>query len=135
MRTARSLTVCRSGSICPGECVSHPPAMDAPPCMLTLPRTPPIMRAFLPYRSPCHTCPPRTCTHPPRPCMPALWTESQTPVKISPCPNFVAGGNKRISVFCSLSELLRDRFTLTYRSRSFLTTIGHDLSPILSIDV
>ena len=24
---------------------------------------------------------------------PPLWTESQTPVKILPCPNFVAGGN------------------------------------------
>ena len=40
-----------------------------------------------------HQAPPGPGT-PPGSRPPSLWTESQTPVKISPCPNFVAGGNK-----------------------------------------
>ena len=33
--------------------------------------------------------------HPPD-LAPPLWTESQTPLNIQPCPNFVAGGNKEL---------------------------------------
>ena len=100
MRTARSLTVCQSRSICrgaggswSGACHAHPPAMHAPP-----PHTPPTMHDPPAMHAPHHTHPPAMhapqATHAPPsthaplshagpPAMHApLWTESQTPVKI-----------------------------------------------------
>ena len=45
-----------------------------------------------------HWAPPQDATPqeqtPPGPGPSPVWTESQTPVKTLPCPNFVAGGNK-----------------------------------------
>ena len=102
-------------------CHTHPPAMHAPlfntcplPCIphphhaCHLPHTPP-MHAPLPHMASHHTCPPVTrppchaspplprmsplpCMHlPPPHCGQNSW---QTLLKIFPCSNFVAGGNK-----------------------------------------
>ena len=106
MRTAHSLIVSLylvvTQACLPSPCMSpfttHAPLATHPPLQ---PHMPPGN----------HACPPATThaplatTHAPRqPCtpgnhipqqqlrMPPLWTESHTPVKTQPCPNFVAGG-------------------------------------------
>ena len=76
MRTARSLTVCRSRSIWGGACMAcMPPTCHA---------CPPTMHAPLPHTPPCHACPP--ITHAPLPCTPPCHArppsvDRHTPVK------------------------------------------------------
>ena len=103
MRTARSLTV--SCSICcsmHAPCHACPPAMHAPlPRMPPCHACPPAMHVSLATHTPCHACStamyaPLPHTHPPpchawSPCGQNSW---HTLLKILPCPNFVAGGNK-----------------------------------------
>ena len=60
--------------------------------------------------------------HPPGPGTPPLWTESQTPVKTLPCPNFVAGGKKPITV--SLLCMKCVKFWITYLFYPFVVEIN-----------
>ena len=57
-------------------------------------RTPPGPGATTPPQTCCKACWDITCNA----CWDSIppWTESQTPVKTLPCPNFVAGGNKAV---------------------------------------
>ena len=114
MRAARSLTVCRSRSICRGVCMScMPPSHTCPqPCMppTPRPRTPLPCMAPQSCMPPSHTCPPGHAS--PEPCMPpgyACQPGHATPPPGYAClpvdgitnacknitfANFVAGGNR-----------------------------------------
>ena len=85
MRTARS-------SSRPGGSPPAPPGADTSlPDQTPWEQTPPGSR-YPPPRAdtPWEQTPPRADT--PKEQTPPLLTESQTPMKILPCPNFVAGG-------------------------------------------
>ena len=88
IRTARSLTVARS------ICHAGPPAMHAPCHAHPLPCMPPSMHAPPAMHAPHHTHT-TLATHAPLPCLPPCGQNSwHMLLKIIPCPNFVAGGNK-----------------------------------------
>ena len=111
MRTTRSLIVSRHIPRMPPLCHTYLPfAMRTHPSFTT--HAPPDNHAC-----PQQPCTPPATTHAPQqphmpqqqPCMPPptthapLWTESQTPVKTLPWPNFVAGGKKLIINECYCS--------------------------------
>ena len=73
----------------------YPPSRSRPPPQSRPPAAPSCQEQTPPTTPPDQTPPGADTLPPPRqhtpPCY--LLTESQTPVKILPCPNFVAGGN------------------------------------------
>ena len=57
---------------------------------------------------------------PPGPDPPALLTESQTPVKTLPCPNFVTGGNETFPLHPQYNMLLSSQVTVKMENCNYL---------------
>ena len=91
---------------CPLPCM--PPAMHAPRHICpTCHACPPATHATLPCMPPCHISPCHGC--PPKTPLPVGQNSPHTLLKYLPCPNFVAGGNKRHFLGHKPHQIVRTR--------------------------
>ena len=101
MRTTSSLTVCHA---CPPATApplphTHPPCHTCPPPTMQAPchAYPPAMHTPPAMHAPCHACPPPRTPLPCHACPCPGQNSWHTLLKISPCPNFFAGGKNLLN--------------------------------------
>ena len=134
MRTARSLTVCRSRSICPGGCAScmlpshacpsamyaDQPRMPPRPCMLPSHACPPAINAPLTMNAPMAMHPPSQSCMPPRLNMPPPG-HARPPCGQTHCENITLPQLRCVRYLCFYQKVIPYKKMIYVPRQGFLT--------------